>query len=388
MSLINQLLQDLEKRRASGAETRALSPRVRALPGRAKRGALLAAGVLAAAAVAAVGLLAYWEYAKPLATPVVAAPPALPAKQVTAAPVAPPAAEEARVREALTVAVFQLAEELQFAPAGAPSRSARPAPATGPAPAQRKTPIVKAPPAPGDKTPGRPAKASPAPAEVQAPASAPDMQHVVIAEGPAPVPVEKQMREPTAYERAELEFRNAVGRLRQGRAVDAEAGFRSALKEDQSHAAARQALISLLIDAGRYADAEEVLRETLTVNPRQPRHAMLLARLELERGDAPGAAKTLESVRQYTGVDAEFYAFLAAVYQRIGRHKEAADLYMAALAVEPGNAVWLMGLGISLQALHRSEQARSAYRSAVDSKRLSAELQAFVEARLRELSPR
>jgi len=213
------------------------------------------------------------------------------------------------------------------------------------------------------------------------------MQQVVIADARSPLPVEKQMREPTAFERAELEFRGAVARLRQGRVVDAEAGFRSALKEDRSHAAARQALISLLIDAGRHVDAEEVLRETLAVNPRQPRHAMLLARLELERGDAPGAAKTLEAARQYAGVDAEFFAFQAAVYQRVDRHKEAAELYASALTVAPGNAVWMMGLGISLQALQRTEEARTAFRSAAGSRTLSADLQAFVESRLRALSP-
>jgi MSHA biogenesis protein MshN len=216
--------------------------------------------------------------------------------------------------------------------------------------------------------------------------AAPDIDQVVIPDTPSPVPVEKQMREPTAYERAELEFRNAVARLRQGRVVDAEAGFRAALKEDRSHAAARQALIGLLVDSGRHTDAEEVLREALAFNPRQPRHAMLLARLELERGDAASAAKTLEAVRTYAGVDADYYAFLAAVYQRLERHEQAIELYTNALAVAPGNAVWMMGLGISLQALQRADEARTAFSRAAESKALNADLQAFVESRLRELS--
>jgi MSHA biogenesis protein MshN len=143
----------------------------------------------------------------------------------------------------------------------------------------------------------------------------------------------------------------------------------------------------LLIDLKRFDDTEEVLRETLEVNPKQPKHAMLLARLELERGDASGAVKTLESVKPYAGADAEYLAFLAAAYQREARHQEALDMYRSALGVAPGNAVWMMGAGISLQALQQPEQAREAYRAAADSRTLTPELQAFVDSRLRELTP-
>jgi hypothetical protein len=45
----------------------------------------------------------------------------------------------------------------------------------------------------------------------------------------------------------------------------------------------------------------------------------------------------------------------------------------------------MMGLGISLQALERKEEARAVFRRAADSRTLNADLQAFVEAQLREL---
>ncbi len=388
MSLINQLLQDLDKRRASDAETRSLSPPVRALPGGPRPGVTLAAVLLGAAVVAAIGWFIHSEYWKRTAAGVPIIPVVPEARPVTVAATAPPSsAQEALVREALAVPVFQLAEELQFAPPltpAAPSVAKR-KPGAKPLTAHTTSVAASVPPAPVAQVPSRPEMTPGSSGRVPNPSAAPDVEEVVIADVPQSAPVEKQMREPTTLERAEMEFRNAVARLRQGRVVDAEAGFRAALTEDRSHASARQALIGLLVDSGRNDDAEAVLRETLSVNPRQPRHAMLLARLELERGDAAGAARTLEAARQYAGVDADFFAFLAAVYQRLGRHQEAADWYARALTVTSGNAVWMMGLGISLEALRRTDEARTAFRSAADSKTLSTELQAFVESRLSQL---
>jgi MSHA biogenesis protein MshN len=199
------------------------------------------------------------------------------------------------------------------------------------------------------------------------------------------LPIARQMRRLTTYELAEIEFRKGVANLRNGRINDAEAQFRLANEEDRSHVAARQALIGILIEAGRNADAEEVLRESLSINPRQPREAMVLARLQVERGDFEAAIPTLESVSAYVGSDAGYYSFLAAVFQRASRHEEAAKQYRTALALMPRNAIWFMGLGISLRALGESGQAQEAFKRAASTGTLSPELQAYVVKQYTEL---
>ena len=173
--------------------------------------------------------------------------------------------------------------------------------------------------------------------------------------------------------------------MRQGRLSAAETHFRLANEEDRSHVAARQALIGMLIEAGRNADAEEVLSESLSLNPRQPREAMVLARLQVERGDSDAAIRTLQSVAAYAGSDAGYLSFLAAVFQRASRHEEAATQYRKALALMPRNAVWLMGLGISLRALGERDQAKAAFKSAAGTGTLSPELQAYVVKQYTEL---
>jgi MSHA biogenesis protein MshN len=113
---------------------------------------------------------------------------------------------------------------------------------------------------------------------------------------------------------------------------------------------------------------------------------MVLARLEIERGEVTGAINTMVGVLPYVQSDADFYAFLAALLQREGRHREAVDYYRAALRNVHGNGVWMMGLGISLRASNQAAEARDAFTSAIESKQLSPELQVFVERQLRELS--
>ncbi len=44
-----------------------------------------------------------------------------------------------------------------------------------------------------------------------------------------------------------------------------------------------------------------------------------------------------------------------------------------------------MGLGMSMQALKRNSEAREAFEHAIESHSLNAELQEFVERRMREL---
>jgi MSHA biogenesis protein MshN len=71
--------------------------------------------------------------------------------------------------------------------------------------------------------------------------------------------------------------------------------------------------------------------------------------------------------------------------QRQSRHEEAVAQYQIALKLVPNNGLWLMGEGISLQALQRNGEARAAYQQALATNNLSAQLQAFVQQKLKEL---
>jgi MSHA biogenesis protein MshN len=412
MSLINQVLQDLEKRHASEPELQSLPPHVRAVAG-APSGFPLAKVVAAMVIIAGVivGAFYFGGWMRTSAQPGIAAAPSGPLDPAPApVVVAPPKAPEPEpvVKEMLLAPASKLSDELSFVPDAA-SRKALPARSEKPMPARPQTqppapvaipdqfraalesprpPAVAATPAPP------PAPAAPVP---QDPPAVPSAARPPVADTPAVQPaakppvadtppvIDKQMREMTPPQRAETAFRTGVAQLRDARAAAAEASFREALREDQNHVAARQALLGLLLDARRNDEAEQLLRTALTLNPRQPRHAMVLARLQVDRGEVPGAVNTLVGALPYVQSDPEYYAFLAALLQREGRHKETIDYYRAALRSSPGNALWLMGLGISLRATSQFADARESFERAIETRQLKGELLAFTERQLKEL---
>ena len=399
MSLINQVLQDLEKRHASESELNSLPPYVRAVPGRPRsfvRVILVAAS--AALLAVAVAALIYSRLDAPGndAPPIIAKAIAIhvPDPAPTPTPVTKPSVAEAPAIATAFNPVSRLSEELSFAvlqptPAPKPATSGR---VVKPGVAKSLKELGDAPP-PESVKPQATVVDTLSKAVLPAKPAAPDAEGITLpppapiaATAGAPAAIDKQMREVAPSERAEIAFRRGVAQLQEGRANAAELEFRDALKVDPSHGSARQALLGLLLANGRNNEAEEVLRKTLSINPRQPRHAMVLARLEVERGEVTGAINTMVGVLPYVQSDPDFHAFLAALFQREGRHREAADYYRTALRGVPGNGVWMMGLAISLRASNQSAEARDAFQRAIDSKQLSPELQEFVERQLRELS--
>jgi len=197
--------------------------------------------------------------------------------------------------------------------------------------------------------------------------------------------INKRVKPLTLQERADNEYRRANSLMQQRRIQEAESAYKSALKLNANHDAARQALVSLLIQNARNADAEGVLQEGLNNNIKNFGIAMLLARIQLERNASWSALLTLQKSLPYAERQPEYRAFVAALLQRLNHHKEAVKHYQAAVQLAPNSGVWWMGLGISLRATKRNDEARSAFEHALATHKLSGDLQAFVSRQLNQL---
>ena len=213
-------------------------------------------------------------------------------------------------------------------------------------------------------------------------ALAPKTEPIVAVEAASSVAPIKKV---SSTQLADAEFRRAAGLMQLGRVDDAIAGYKVALHLDADHDAARQALVALLLESKRNADAENVLLEGLSNKPEKIDFIMLLARLQVERGALGQATETLQNSLPFAEMHADYRAFLAALLQRQNRNEEAIQHYQVALQYAPGNGIWLMGHGISLQAMQRNAEAKDAFQRALDTKALAPGLQQFVLQKLKGL---
>ena len=392
MSLINQMLQDLDARRADPAGTTPHGEQIRAVPERS-RNTHLAWWLVLALAVVLAGVLA-WLLLRPAPTAVVpkqetplrlplkfdtdmtidASHANVPGSLVTGAPTSVPNT---------TAQEPEIASSPDAAQPAAPEHAIAPPAAITP----KQSPITTRA-AAVDSTEARSASASASPDAVKAPVAAKPPVAAQPAKSSDATPVvtsHKQYKELTSQQQAENEYRKAILLLQQGKAAEASDNLEAALKLDPQHIGARQALIGILLDNKRADDAARIAREGLGLDLRQPGLAMILARLQLEKGDLHPAIDTLQRTLPYAADHADYQAFLAALLQRDDTHTQAIEHYLQALQKAPQNGVWWMGLGISLQADQRLAEAREAFTRAKAAGTLSPELLAFVDARLGQL---
>lgn len=206
-----------------------------------------------------------------------------------------------------------------------------------------------------------------------------------VADATPPSAIDKQVKELTPHQRAENDYRKATVAIQQGKTAEAIGGLEQALLQDPQHSAARQTLIGVLLGSKRQDEAVRKLQDGLNLDPSQAGLAMILARVQVEKGDLKAAVETLQRTLPHALERADYQAFLAALLQRQARHKEAIEHYSLAVRKTPQSGVWWMGLGISLQAENRMTEAQEAFGRAKSSNSLSPELQAFVEQRLSQL---
>lgn len=385
MSLINQMLQDLDARRAAHGVGSALPNDVRPLPVVQNSRLPLILGIVVLL-VAAAGLAYYqWGMRPELA------PPAAPAviTPVVVVPVVPPLAQPVPEPEVIVQPEPPIAEPAppDIQALNNLGGSLRMAESISP-PAEKK--VVTKPVA----TPTAPEKSSPAekkPADnrgkaiaLDAPAPASPVVSPSASNPSAKPPmIEKTVSVGSPRERAEVEYRKAIVAVNQGRVVEALDGLRIVLKLDGFHVASRQLLVKLLLEANQPEDAIQVLQDGLKGQPAHLGWAMSLARLQVDRGDLAGAWQTLNYSLPAAGSNPDYQGFAAHLLQRLGRNKEAAERYQAAARLSPGDGRWWLGLGLAWEAEERSAEAREAFLRARQSGNLSAELLAMIEQKLR-----
>ncbi|HEU0187975.1 MAG TPA: tetratricopeptide repeat protein, partial [Gallionellaceae bacterium] len=283
MSLINQVLNDLDKR---GASTNIGEATIRVVPLRSRRSAFLLVAAGAAGALG-VGVAAWlvWQAQRPSVAPaprVVAVPVAaiVPASQPVAASavqvaapridsVTPSPVPALAAAQTITIRGSNFGENasVTLRKEGGRAYTDRPLVSLAPDRIVLKSKFGRKPHswtvevvnadghASGEYTFEVQAAAAPAPQVIGKPladiAAAPAADTMPVGKG-----VNKHPTQLSKQQQADNEFRAAYQLMRQGRNSEAQAGFETALKLDPGHELARRTLVGLLLEKKRVADAE------------------------------------------------------------------------------------------------------------------------------------
>ena len=211
---------------------------------------------------------------------------------------------------------------------------------------------------------------SDAPGQPAAPAAA-----VPTAQPPVEVRMDIRSSDPRAQSAERLAY--AVELINSGRHADAEALLRG-LFDGEAGTSAREHLLALYASRGQQDRFARLARESMLLLPGHDLFATEFAR-SLVAARAYREAIELLSARSRL-VPAQ-QALLAAAYQRLDRHVEAVRHYRLALDADPRDARNWVGLGISLEHTAALAEALEAYRRAGRLGQLNDRLQAFVARR-------
>ncbi|MEW7865835.1 tetratricopeptide repeat protein [Aeromonas diversa] len=165
-------------------------------------------------------------------------------------------------------------------------------------------------------------------------------------------------------ELATLADKKASSAMAKGDLAEAERQYVALLEQQPQQVAPRKQLAALLYGQGRLDEANRLLEEGVRLHPVEPDFRLLLARLALATGQQPQALNWLAGARPPLPGNLDYYATWAGVAQELGRSGEARDLYLQLLRSKPDEGRWWLGLGVAEERLGNGERALDAYRSA------------------------
>jgi len=198
--------------------------------------------------------------------------------------------------------------------------------------------------------------------------------------------VEKRIVELTPQEQAQKAYSAGVLQLQQGNYPGAEKQFIQALELHPALLVARVRLVTLLQELQRLDEATDLLLQGLALHPESAELRKGYARRLMVEGQLIDAVDLLQSgPRPELASDLEYYALLAALQQETGEHSAAAQNYQRLLDYQPQQALWWLGLAISMEQTGNRPEAKRAYQQALEKPGLRADLQVYANGRFQEL---
>lgn len=171
--------------------------------------------------------------------------------------------------------------------------------------------------------------------------------------------------------------------LRRGEIETALSQLRQFIDQAEVDTKSRAVLANYLLQYGRLAEAGDVLLGAPV--DKDPDLRQLKARWLAVGGRPHEAVSLLESDKPELAAFPDYHALLASYYQQLGQAEPAAGVYAELLTFNPAQANWWAGRALALDRLERYDEAKVAYERALVLPGLSGQLAQFAKQRLESL---
>jgi tetratricopeptide (TPR) repeat protein len=198
------------------------------------------------------------------------------------------------------------------------------------------------------------------------------------------VPV-RVTRELTPEQRDANASRSAIALMQGGQLLEA---YRELLAFIDANAGAHQSratLATLLLAQQDLPQAQAVVEAGLDTAPNFAPYKKIKARIMMQQGDDSGALALLREVAPIVTEDPEYHEILAALYQQNSQHPQAVSTYQGLLRHDSKQGRWWMGMAISLEAQGSTQDALNSFRAALQNGNLDSGLREYSQSRIRSL---
>jgi Flp pilus assembly protein TadD len=144
-------------------------------------------------------------------------------------------------------------------------------------------------------------------------------------------------------------------------------------------------LVGLLVQKNRLREAMMVVQGAITLEPNKPVLIKTLAQLQFMQHQEQQALTTLTSLAPSMARHPDYYGLMASIYLKGGEVMLAGALYRRLVEYQPHNVNWWVGLGLSMQSLQEVNIAIESYQQALKLGIQDQSLHQFVVQQLNSL---
>ncbi|TWX49200.1 tetratricopeptide repeat protein [Colwellia hornerae] len=193
-------------------------------------------------------------------------------------------------------------------------------------------------------------------------------------------------KELTPNQLAEQKLKRAEQALANNDVSKAETMFEDVLLVLPTHKTARKHLAALWFGRQSYSAALNLLSQGINLSPNDSEFRVMQARIYLQQNSIQQAFDTLNNMPNVNEMlNVEYQSLRATTAQQLKKFSFSAQAYQILVNLEPSSGRWWLGLGVALDSNSEFKQASTAYQTALNKTGLSGSAENFARQRIIEL---